>query len=119
MASRLQWHRNAELPQLRIWWEDDDGVLVDFTAGVASWEVRIGDAGGYAKLVKTSGIIGSAGSGTESSGTPNVTIDWAPGELDIEPDVYTIQVTAQYVGSSDRVMTAPLRILPTVGNLEP
>lgn len=116
MASRLQWHQNAELPQLRVWWEDDDGNLVDFSAGVVSWEVKIGDAGGCSQLLKTSGITGAVGSGIESTGTPNVTVDWSAGELDITPDIYTLQITARYSSLSDRVMTAPLRILPAVGD---
>lgn len=119
MTSRLQWYRNAELPQLQVWWRDDSGDLIDFSSGVSDWELRIGDAGGYAMLVKTSGIAGAVGSGTETNGTPNVIVDWFPGELDIVPDVYTLQIVAHYSGFSDRVMTAPLRILPVVGDIAP
>lgn len=111
MANNREWHRGAELPALAVWWLDSQGTLIDFTG--AAFEVRIGQLGCPALLVKTSGVTGGAGAGAEPTGTPNVLITWQPDDLDIEPDAYIVTIVAT-VGASDRVMQTTLRILDVV-----
>lgn len=108
----ITYYKNAEDPSTRIWWEDDDGSLVDFSA-VTSWSVKIGQVGETALLTKTSGVTGAAGAGAEPSGTPNLVIVWAAGELNLAAGAYVMQVVATTTGR-DRTMTAPFRILNTV-----
>lgn len=110
MSTRLQWARLAELPILRIWWEDEDGELVNFASGVTAWELKIGPLDEPALLTKTSGIVGAAGSGTEDDGEPNVTATWAIDDLDIEPGIYTLQIKATFGLLGDRMLQCPIRI---------
>ena len=108
----ITYYKNAEDPSTRIWWLDDDGTLVDFSA-VSSWSLKIGQVGETALLAKTSGITGAAGAGAEPTGTPNVVIVWASGDLNIAAGHYTMQLVATTVGR-DRTMTAPFHILNNV-----
>ena len=81
MASVLRYYRTAERPDLRFWLLDDDGDLVDMSTGY-TFSFKLGQPGEAAEFTKTSGITGAAGAGTESSGTPNVTITFTAAELD-------------------------------------
>jgi len=95
-------YKTAELPDVSLWLTDDDGALIDFSSGY-TFEFKIGSPGSAAKLTKTTGISGAAGSGTESSGTPNVTLSFAAAELDsIDRKRYTGQLRAT-TGGKDRV----------------
>lgn len=107
----ITYYKNAEDPSTRIWWVDDDGALVDLS-GVSSWSLKIGNPGDSALLTKTAGITGAAGTGVEPSGTPNVVIVWAVGELNLPAGAYTMFLTATVAGR-DRVLAAPFRILNT------
>lgn len=109
MATRLEWARNAELPILRIWWLDEDRQLIDFSTGVVDWELKIGQLNNPALLTKTTDITGAAGSGDEHTGTPNVTVTWDQGDLDIQPGTYTLQLVANYV-AGQRTLQAPVHI---------
>lgn len=85
------WNRKAEDPNWRIWWFDDAETLIDFSTGY-TWSLKIGTST-TTLVTKTTGIAGAAGAGTEPSGTPNVVITWAAGELDIAPGVYRAELT--------------------------
>jgi len=108
----LRYHTTAERPSLEMWLLDDDGSLIDLSAGY-TFEVKIGRAGEAALLTKSTGITGAAGSGVEPTGTPNVTIAWTAGELAIAPGLYTMQLTAT-TGGLDRLFTVGLRIMDVI-----
>src|SRR5688572_24666048 len=99
----VEWHRNAELPALSIWWRDANGELLDLTS-VEGFTLRIGRPGREALLEKTAGIAGAEGEGTAPTGVPNVTVAWATGELDIDPGTHTAQLTARFASERDRVI---------------
>jgi len=88
----LGWSTNAEDPNLEIWWTDDAGDLIDFSSGY-TWSLKIGPHGGAALITKTTGIVGAAGAGTAPTGTPNVVVTWAAGELNITPGRYRLELT--------------------------
>lgn len=92
MSSLLRWAANAEDPNLRIWWFDDAGNLIDFSTGY-TWSLKIGPVNGTALVTKTTGITGAAGAGVEPTGTPNVVVQWAAGELNITPGRYRLELT--------------------------
>lgn len=81
MANVLHYYRTAERPDIRLWLLDDDGALINMASGY-TFAFKLGRPGVTATFTKTTGITGAAGSGTESSGTPNVTISFTAGELD-------------------------------------
>ncbi len=81
MASVLRYYRTAERPDLRLWLLDDDGALINFASGY-TFAFKLGQPGSAATFTKTTGITGAAGSGTETSGTPNVTLTFTAAELD-------------------------------------
>jgi hypothetical protein len=114
----LAWHHTAELPAVDVWWFDGTGALIDMTAAV-SFTLRIGRIDRPALIQKTSGITGAVGAGVAPTGTPNVTIAWAAGELDIAPGVYTAQLTARFAGDLDRVMEFAVRVRDTVDQPTP
>lgn len=105
----VRYRTTAERPSLELWIEDDDGTLIDFSAGY-TFSLKIGTTGKTADLTKTAGITGAAGAGTEPTGTPNITIAWASGELDITPGIYEWQLTAT-TGGNDRLFTGPFQVL--------
>lgn len=114
MTTARQWYRGAELPSLSIWWTDSDGTLIDFS-GADGFELRIGQAGCPPELVKTTGITGAVGSGTETSGTPNVAVAWSDGDLDIPAGTYQATLIATF-GTQDRIMATTIRILDVVAD---
>lgn len=92
--STLQYYRTALRPAISLWLLDDDGDLIDFSTGY-TFAFKLGAFGETAVFTKTDGITGDAGSGTEDSGTPNVTITPTAGELDsIAPGYYVWQLRA-------------------------
>jgi|GEM_PF-3285138 len=88
----LSWSTSAEDPNLEIWWFDDAGDLIDFSSGY-TWSLKIGPTNGTALITKTTGITGAAGAGTAPTGTPNVVVVWAAGELDIAVGRYRLELT--------------------------
>lgn len=106
--TRLSYHKNAERPAAKLWLFDDDGTLIDFSSGY-TFSFKIGVVGSAAVLTKTSNITGAAGSGTEPTGTPNVTITWTAGELALTPKVYTWQLVCS-TGGVDRTFEGELEI---------
>lgn len=111
MGSTFIYHRNAERPAAKAWLQDDDGSLIDFTG--YSFVFKIGNPGSTALLTKSSNISGTTGSGVEPTGTPNITITWAAGELDITPGVYSWQLKATS-SSLDRVFEGVFHILDDI-----
>lgn len=110
--TRIAYEVAAERPLLRIWWQDDDGDLIDFSSGY-TFTVKVGQLGSAAALTKTSGITGSAGSGVPGDGTCNVEIAWSAGELALTPGQYTLQITAT-TGGLDRVAVFPFELRPVI-----
>lgn len=108
MANR-QWYRGAELPSLSIWWTDSESNLLDLSTA-DSFELRAFKAGCPPAITKTSGLVGAVGSGTEASGVPNLSVQWATGELAIDPGIYTVVITATF-GELDRKMSTSITIL--------
>jgi hypothetical protein len=89
---RVHYDRDSSDPPLQLWWLGQDRQLIDFSA-VAAWSLRIGIKGRAALVTKTTGITGAAGSGTEESGTPNVSIVFTASELDLlQPGTYDLQL---------------------------
>lgn len=110
--SRLRWTSGAERPGLNLWWYDDSGALIDFSSGY-TFTLKIGPRGSTALLEKTSNIVGAVGAGTEPSGTPNVVVTWATGDLAIAAGVYCLELKATSSGAdryaeTDIVISAAL-----------
>lgn len=103
--SRFSYHVNAERPNAKLWLKDDDGSLIDFSTGY-TFVFVVGVPGQVGLLVKSLGITGAAGSGEAppaTGGVPNVTIDWAPGDLAVlTKGIHTWQLFAT-TGGEDRV----------------
>lgn len=111
MGNRFTYVRSAERPAAKMWLYDDDGTLIDFSG--YSHVLKVGNPGSTAVLTKSSNITGGSGSGVEPTGTPNITITWAAGELDITPGVYTWMLTSTS-GSLDRVFSGSFHILDDI-----
>ena len=112
MNAPLRYHTTADSPNINMWLQDDDGTLIDFSSGY-TFTLKIGQPGNTALLTKTSGITGAAGAGTEPSGTPNVTIAWTAGELNITTGIHTWQLTCT-TGTTDRIFEGIIRIDQTI-----
>lgn len=112
-TKRLRFHRNAERPTLHVWVRDARDELVDLSDPSYTFAFRIGIPGYQAVLDKTTNITGATGSGSEGDGTPNVTIGWEPGELDIAPGVYNCELVATTT-SLDLVYHGNLEIINTI-----
>lgn len=108
----LRYARSAERPALKLWLLDEDGTLIDFSSGY-TFSFKIGSLGTAALLTKTSGIIGAAGAGAEPTGTPNVTVTWTAGELNLNPGTYAWQLTAT-TSSLDRVFQGSIVIIDVI-----
>lgn len=104
----LEYAKGAEKPDLQIWWESSTASLIDFSTGY-TFQLKIGNEDQSALLTKTTGITGAAGSGSEPSGTPNVSIVWADGELAITPGLYSLQLKATSA-AGDRYMFGTIKI---------
>lgn len=117
VPAALTWHRTAATPPGQLWWTDDLDTLIDFT-GVTQWELLIArELGDEAVLTKTTGITGAAGTGTptDPTGTPNVTITLAAGELEpLGTGDYYATLTARPGTPSARVTNLIIHVLGTV-----
>lgn len=107
-VGRLIYSAHAEDPGPGIWWLSRAGTLIDFSSGY-TWSAKITD-GTTTLLTKTTGITGAAGAGTNPTGTPNVTIDWSTGELNIAPGEYTLELTPTYNSRQRQPLKVPIRI---------
>lgn len=109
VIGRLQFTQHAEDPGAGVFWLDQPGNLIDFSSGY-TWSAKITD-GVSTLLTKTAGIVGAAGSGTNPTGTPNVTITWASGELAVTPGDYTLELTPTSASRQRDSLRVPIRII--------
>lgn len=100
-SSGVWYYQGAERPALRLWLQDDDGELIDFSSGW-TFEFKIGRTGSTALLTKTAGVAGAVGSGSQPLGTPNVVVTWVSGELDLPVGFYDWMFTATSAGLQRR-----------------
>lgn len=89
MSGPLRYYQGAAEPALKLWLQGDDGQLIDFSTGYTFDYFRVGLAGATPLLSKATGITGAAGAGVEPTGTPNVTVAWAAGDLNIAVGAYS------------------------------
>lgn len=109
----LTYFRTAERPDLQMWLLDDDGNLIDFSTGY-TFTFKLGAAGTAAVYTKTTLITGTVGSGLEGTGSPNITVQFLPGELDdVDPGNYTWQLAARS-GGLDRVFQGRITIMDVI-----
>lgn len=108
----ITYYRTSDLPALKLWVFDDDDSLINFASGW-TFVLKIGAPGSAALVTKSSGITGAAGAGVEPSGTPNITVTWTAGELNLAAGAYSLQLTATS-GGLDRVFTTPVLIVDVV-----
>ncbi len=101
MSTTFTYRKSAERPAAKLWLYDDDRTLIDFSSGY-TFSLKIGVPGSAALLTKTSNIVGAAGSGTEPTGTPNITVTWTAGELALTPGAYAWELTCT-TSALDRV----------------
>lgn len=110
--SALTYFRTAERPDIKLWILDDAGNLIDFSSNTFAF--KLGSPGVAAVFTKTTGITGGAGSGTEPSGTPNITISFTAAELDaLTAGVYSWQLRATS-SSLDRVFQGAFTLLDVI-----
>jgi hypothetical protein len=93
MSTGLRYARSAERPDLRLWLQDDEGDLIDLSTGY-TFTVHIGRRGHVSDRTKTTGITGAVGAGVSPTGTPNLVISWASGELNLTPGAYDLDIIA-------------------------
>lgn len=106
MGTMLSYHITAARPIAKLWLKDDDGSLIDFSAGGYSFLFRVGEVGEAALLELDSGQVdGATGAGSEPDGTPNITITWVAGDLDI------VSPTGRYP------VVIPAQLTATIGGL--
>ena len=109
----LTYFRTAERPDVQMWLLDDDGTLIDFSTGY-TFTFKLGAAGSDAVYTKTTLITGTAGAGVEGDGTPNIILQFLPGELDdVDPGSYSWQLVAR-TGGMDRVFRERITILDVI-----
>lgn len=113
MAAQLRYYKTAERPDIRLWLEDDDGALINFTGYTFVW--KVGVPGTTAVFTKSTGITGAAGAGAEPSGTPNVTLGFSAAELDSVPtgSPFTWQLRATTSGV-DRIFDGTITFLDVI-----
>jgi hypothetical protein len=109
----IVYYLTAERPEVKLWLLDEDDALIDLASGY-TFSFKIGKPSQAAIFTKTTGITGAAGTGTETSGTPNLTIAFTAGELAaLEARTWTAQITATTAGL-DRVWQFPIRLAPVI-----
>jgi len=90
MTSR-KYYADAELPSLPYHWFDGAGNIINFAAGWTFHLEFLTKRSERLIYTKSAGITGAAT-------LPNVTVNWASGELaSIPPDVYKTRLTATRV----------------------
>lgn len=86
-------------PDYPTTWVDGNGNVIDFSAGDWTYEVRLGFPGREAEFSKTTGITGAATA-------PNITITWAPGDLDdLTPGTRLLQIFPTRAGRTRSPLT--------------
>lgn len=74
MSRTFTYKEGATVPNIELWWRDSAGDLIDFASGYTFTVTVATDELTTAEINTTAGVTGAAGTGTESEGTPNVTI---------------------------------------------
>ncbi len=99
--------RGAELPSITIEALDTNAQLIDFST-VWTFVVKVGEPGKTA-LVTASTVVGAATK-------PNLTVNFAPGVLDVLTTgvTYTVQVACTNTTGQARIYTTQLRITDAV-----
>lgn len=111
--STLIYYKTSERPSIELWLLDAAGALIDFSTGY-TFAFKIGRPGQAAVFTKTTGITGAAGAGTETSGTPNITIAFTAGDLDsITATQYRWQLRATS-GGLDRIYEGEFVLLDVI-----
>lgn len=85
-----QWiyRQDQEIPSFAVDWYNRDGTLIDYSDARWEFELQLVDAANNVVVtVPDSVIVGAADS-------PNVTVPWAPGELNQPVGDYTVQLRA-------------------------
>lgn len=104
----LEYTTDDELGDAGLYWLDGDGTLIDFSDGY-TFALDLYDPD-ESVLTKTEGIVGATGS--LSTNTPNVTVSWAVGELDLAPGVYELRcVATRTEDDKTRTFRAQLKIV--------
>ena len=110
MSVPAVYYKGAELPDLHVTWEDEDGEVIDFAAGW-TFVVKVAREGSTAaSFTKSSGITGAASA-------PNVVVAWATsGELStLAAGRYVVQVVAtRAADSKDRYFLGPLEVRSSI-----
>ena len=86
---------DQEVPSFSVAWYDRDNTLINFATGYTFELKLIAVDGTTIALTKTTGIAGAATS-------PNITVAWAVGELNIAVGAYRAHLTAT-TGGADRM----------------
>lgn len=93
------YYLGSEDPTYPITWSNSAGNVIDFSDLSWTYELRLGFPVRGAVLTKTTGITGAATA-------PNITVTWAPGELDeLDPGTYVLQLTPTLAGRSRSPIT--------------
>jgi len=112
--SELVYYRTAELPEIELWLRDRAGNLIDFSVVGYTFQFKLGQLNQNGVFTKTTDINGFVGSGTATSGTPNVKITFAAGEIDnVAPKHWTWQLRATKDGK-DRFWQGPFQLAPII-----
>jgi hypothetical protein len=84
--SEWVYRQDAEIPSFAVEWRDGNGALINFASGY-TFQVLLVNTSDAVVLTKTTNITGAATS-------PNVTVAWPAGELNITPGVYFLHLRA-------------------------
>lgn len=103
---------------LEIWWYRN-GTLIDFSTGY-TFEATVAAESDLTDILftKTSGFTAAAGTGTEVTGTPNLSVAWQTvGELNslTAAGKYRLQVKATKTDSSETTYHMRLNMLSRLG----
>jgi len=89
-VSNWVYRADADAPSYCVEWKDRTGALINFASGY-TFECKLVNAAGTATVTKSAGITGAATS-------PNITVAWAAGELNIAAGTYQVHLTATASG---------------------
>lgn len=97
MAQRWTYRQDQEVPSFAVTWKDRDGTIINFATGYTFQVLLVNALTGTIALTKTTNITGAATS-------PNVTVAWPTGELNIAAGYYYLHLRAT-TGGADRLFS--------------
>lgn len=110
MSVPAVYYKGAELPDLHLTWEDENGDVINFAAGW-TFVVKVAREGSTtASFTKSTGVTGAASA-------PNVIVEWATSaELStLAAGRYVVQVVAsRNSDSKDRYFQGPLEVRSSI-----